>query len=471
MSSISNTGHSKSYDFDFSKPFAVQWGETRISEDPRLDAYEIQDQRIADWLNQKLPPLYADAIDIAAAAHCADRLSLRGTKKRGWGRDLRLKIPVRCLAVWQSAAVRDALFEALQFLTQDKWQIDFDQKGEDFRQSETQEHLFEPSEVQAVEVCLYSGGLDSFAGLAARIFDEPKNHYLCLSVTPNHRQRQRQREQLAFLHKELRAKITHIPVRYCLRDAEQRPQETTRRTRGFLFGIIGGVAALMAGSNTLHLYENGVGAINLPLDGSQIGIDNSRSVHPMTLQLLSRLLSLLGRQPFVIHNECLYLTKAEMCRHPAVKRVSSEIAHTFSCDGFPVRRRKFAQCGFCSSCLLRRQALEAAALADFDGNDYGCDLCLEGPFQPHHLRALRAMHYQSTRLLKALIAPDAWTVLCIEFPELRRVAETMAADATATDVRDRLIRLYERHVREWSAFSPLKHLQQQSPNSVSTCVV
>jgi 7-cyano-7-deazaguanine synthase in queuosine biosynthesis len=409
MSRVSNTEQSKSYDFDFCKPFAVQWGETQVSEDPRQDAYEIQDQRIADWLNQKLPPLYADAIDIAVAAHCADRLSLRGNKKRGWGRDLRLKIPVRCLPVWQSPSVRDALFEALQFLTQDGWQIDFDQKAGEFRQSETQEHLFELSEVQAVEVCLYSGGLDSFAGLAARISDQPKHHYLCLSVTPNHRQRQRQREQLALLHKELDTKITHIPVRYCLRDAEKHPQEPTRRTRGFLFGIIGGVTALKAGSSTLHLYENGVGAINLPLDGSQIGIDNSRSVHPITLRLLSRLLSLLGGQEFVINNECLHLTKAEMCRHSAVKRVSSEIAHTFSCDGFPVRRHKFAQCGFCTSCILRRQALEAASLADADGGDYGCDLRQEGPFQPHHLRGLRAMNYQSTRLLNALIAPNAWT--------------------------------------------------------------
>ena len=418
MSGISNTGHSKSYDFDFSKPFAVQWGETQISEDPRRDAYEIQDQRVADWLNQRLPPLYADAIDIAVAAHCADRLALRGTGQHGWGRDLCLKIPVRCLAAWQSAAVRDTLFEVLQFLSQDRWQIDFDQKAGEFRQSETQEHLFEPSEVQAVEVCLYSGGLDSFAGLATRVSEEPRRHYLCLSVTPNQRQKQRQREQLAFLHTEFATKVTHIPVRYCLREAEKHPQEPTRRTRGFLFGIIGGVTALMAGSNTLHLYENGVGAINLPLDGSQIGIDNSRSVHPITLQLLSRLLSLLSGQQFVIKNDCLHLTKAEMCRHPGVKRVSSEIARTFSCDGFPVRRHKLAQCGFCTSCLLRRQALEAAALADADGNDYGCDLRQEGPFQPRHLRGLRAMHYQSMRLLNALIAPNAWTALCIEFPRV-----------------------------------------------------
>jgi 7-cyano-7-deazaguanine synthase in queuosine biosynthesis len=471
MLRLQNGEQSKSYRLDFSKPFAVQWGETQTSSDLRSDAYDMQDQRIANSLSQKLPPLFADAIDIAAAVHCTDRLCIRGSKRSGWGRDLRLKIPVRCLPVWQSASMRDALFETLQFLTQDHWQIEFDQKAGEFRQSETQEHLFEGPEVRAVEVCLYSGGLDSFAGLAARISEEPHHHYLCVSVTPNHRQRQRQREQLAFLQSEFRARVTHIPVSYCVRDAERHPQEPTRRTRGFLFGIIGGLTALMVGSNTLHLYENGIGAINLPLDGSQIGIDNSRSVHPITLGLLSRVLSLLGSQEFVIKNGCFHVTKAEMCRHAAVKQVCRKIADTFSCDGFPVRRRKLAQCGFCTSCLLRRQALEAAALADSDGNDYGCDLRRDGPFQGHHLRALRAMDYQSNRLLNALIAPNAWAALCMEFPELRRVAEAITTDSAAIDVRNQLIRLYGQYVKEWGSFSALKHLNQQSPIPVSTSVV
>lgn len=461
----------KSYQFDFSKPFAVQWGEVQVSEEPCNDAYELQDKHIADALNQKLPPLYADAIDLAIAVHCVDRLSLRGTKKYGWGRNLRLRVPVRCFSVWQSASVRDALFEILQFLTQDNWQIDFDQKTGLFRLSESQEHLFEEYRDQSIEVCLYSGGLDSFAGLAARISTEPHHHYLCISVTPNSRQRQRQREQLAYLRREFGAKISHIPVNYCLRDAEKRPQEPTRRTRGFLFGIIGGVAALMAGTSTLHLYENGIGAINLPLDGSQIGIDNSRSVHPITLQWLGRLLSSLGGQDFAIQNECFYLTKAEMCRHAAVKRASLEIARTFSCDGFPVRRHKFAQCGFCTSCLLRRQALEAADLGTSDGDDYGCDLQQSKQFDSRQLRALRAMNHQSNRILNALIAPDAWTALCIEFPELRRVAESIAGNSSIDDVCKQLIRLYGQHVREWSSFSALKHLQQQSSTSLSTCVV
>ena len=471
MSQITNRQPIKSYKFDFSQPFAVQWGEMQVLKEPHNDAYDLQDKHIADALNQRLPPLYADAIDLAAAIHCVDRLSLRGTKRHGWGRNLRLRVPVRCLAVWQSAAVRDALFETLQFLTQDNWQIEFDQKMGPFRLSESQEHLFEEHQEQGVEVCLYSGGLDSFAGLTARISTDPHRHYLCVSVTPNFRQRQRQREQLAYLRREFGVSISHVPVKYCLRDAEKQPQEPTRRTRGFLFGIIGGVTALMAGTSTLYLYENGIGAINLPLDGSQIGIDNSRSVHPIVLHTLGRLLSSLGGHDFAVENECLFLTKAEMCSHPAVQRAAMAIAHTFSCDGFPVRRYRFAQCGFCTSCLLRRLALEAAGLATADSNDYGCDLRQVNRVESHQLRGLRTMNHQADRILNALIASDAWTALCIEYPELRRVAESMTGNSTINDVRDQLVRLYGQHVREWSSFSALRHLQHPSSTSLSTCVV
>lgn len=457
----------KAYSFDFaSSPYAVVWGETHSSTQHQ-DGYEIQDERIADQLSQKLPPLYADAIDLAVAVHCVDRLALRGNRKRGWGRRLRLNVPVRCPSFWQSASVRDALFESLQFMTQDQWEISFEQKNAAYRSAETQEHIFAPSDAQTVEVCLYSGGLDSFAGLTKRIAENPSHHFLCVSVTPNQRQRHRQREQLAALHKAFGPKITHLPVRYCLRDAEQHQQEPTRRTRGFLFQVIGGIAALMAGQNTLRLYENGIGAINLPMDGSQIGIDNSRSVHPVTLNLMSRLLALIGGHAFEIRNECAYLTKAEMCSDPSLQQVSSEIASTFSCDGFPVRRRKFAQCGFCTSCILRRQALEAASLAGLDSDDYGCDLKNEGTYQAHHLRPLRAMHHQSVRLLDALISSEPWLALTTEFPELRRIEESMSTDPT---IRSRMIRLYEQHVKEWSSFSALRRLQQ--PSTLETaCVV
>ena len=151
------------------------------------------------------------------------------------------------------------------------------------------------------------------------------------------------------MQKTFGTKVSHIPVDYWLLNAEKGRQEQTRRTRGFLFLLIGGVTALMTGQNKLSIYENGIGAINLPFDGSQIGIDNSRSVNPVTLKLISQLLSLAGGIEFSIVNHCLYQTKAEMCGTAAVAAVLAGIRSTFSCDGFPVRRRLFAQCGFCTS--------------------------------------------------------------------------------------------------------------------------
>jgi hypothetical protein len=103
-----------------------------------------------------------------------------------------------------------------------------------------------------------------------------------------------------------------------------------------------------------------------------------------------------GGKPFSIQNRCVYKTKAEMLREAAVARVRDIILQTFSCDAFPVGVRGRAQCGFCTSCLLRRSSLEVAGLAEADSNAYLQDWKLSS-FKPtrHHLRGLRAMDWQA----------------------------------------------------------------------------
>jgi len=96
-------------------------------------------------------------------------------------------------------------------------------------------------------------------------------------------------------------------------------------------------AALSAGTGHLYLYENGVGAINLPYERTPVGIPNSRSVHPRTLLLVSNFIQALTGRQFNIENPCVFQTKAEMCVHPAVQLMARSIPTTFSCDGFPVQ--------------------------------------------------------------------------------------------------------------------------------------
>jgi len=455
------------YSFDFTDATVVEWIATDVSSDSQNQRFILADEHISDSLHRAVPAIYADVVDVAAAIHFADRLSVRGSGNHGWARELKLKVPVRCLDQWLSAPLRDALFSALRFITQDHWQLDFYQRVNPGRSSETQEHLFTGQGDEDCEVCLYSGGLDSFAGLAAAVSRRPDSRFLCVSVTGNFRQRQRQREQLALLQRTFQTKVTHIPVEYRLVKAEQGRQERTRRTHGLLFLLIGGVAALIAGRSQLKIYENGIGAINLPFDGSQIGIDNSRSVNPITLFLVSRVLTLIAEKPFSIQNECLYLTKAEMCRDSAVKKAAVGIRSTFSCDGFPVRRRQYAQCGFCTSCVLRRQALEASAMSVHDADDYGCDLTTDRPFLSHHLRGLRAMNIQRARFEEAFRSSDPWTALTFAFPELRRAADALSVGENPGEVRARLIHLYQQHVEDWRNFSAVKNLESQPMLSVA----
>ena len=177
--------------------------------------------------------------------------------------------------------------------------------------------------------------------------------------------------------------------RYGLNRGDEYAQEPSRRTRGFLFLVFGGVTALMAKSSALYLYENGIGAMNLPYDRSQIGTDNARTAHPRVLREVGELLSLVTDRPFSVQNRCIYKTKAEMLQHPAITRVGEAIRLTFSCDGFPVRTKARAQCGFCTSCLLRRYSLEVAGLADLDSDGYLQDWKSQSfALSRHHLRGL-----------------------------------------------------------------------------------
>ena len=227
---------------------------------------------------------------------------------------------------------------------------------------------------------MFSGGLDSLAGTAASIFSAPKQHFVLVSAAPNIRQRFRQQQQVEVLRRKSGASILHVSIPYGIKDGDGYAQEPSRRTRGFLFLVLGGVVALSAGSAGPHIYENGIGAINLPYDQSQIGTDTAKAVHPRVLWQVAELLGLAVEKPFSIVNPCIYLTKAEMLCHPSVRQVLEALPLTFSCDGFPVRAEGKPQCGFCTSCLLRRFSLEIAGLDGFDAPN----ICGTGKRTPSH---------------------------------------------------------------------------------------
>lgn len=428
--------------------------------------YYLDDDLIARQFSQALSSLMADMVDVAVAVYLADRLALRGSHPSAdlsWKRRLSLKIPVRRWDVWSCTRVLPLLQETLNFLTEDSWEFEFCQRSNPGRPSERQSFLSFPANLDhPVNVGLFSGGLDSFAGTAKAIHANPEHHFVCVSGTPSSRLGQLQQEQIQHLRKVSTSTVRHVRVLYSLRFAQRVPQEPTRRSRGFLFLMLGAVAAICARANSLSVYENGIGAINLPYNRTTVDVANSKAVHPKTLLLFSRLVSVLTGKSFRVDNSCIFETKAEMVRHPAMARLCLTPLSTVSCDAFPVRKPGTAQCGFCTSCLLRRMALNCAGLGVKDVSGYAHELCSEGlrP-EPKTLKGLTAMDWQVQRLKSCLGTAGSWSSLVKEFPDLDQaeIALTRSSGLDPVTVREKLVNLYERHCHEWEKFPAARWLR------------
>ncbi len=451
--------------FDFTRADRVLWtygrrsGEREAAGTPA--GFFVDDAEIADQFSHTLEPLMADLVDIAVAVHMADRLAVRTIEFRGnWSRRLEARMCVRNPEFWTNSPLKERLQNLLAFLTEDIWTLTFILRRDSSRSSEIQIHLPLAKADGDVEVSLFSGGLDSFAGNAGQA-SECENHFVFVSGSPNPQQRFRQQQQVKMLRQELGRPIFHVCVPYGMHHGDEYAQEFSRRTRGFLFLILGGVTALSAGSSFLFLYENGLGAINLPYDESQVGTDNARAVHPTALREAAELLGLVGNKRFSILNRSIYKTKAQMLQHPGMTRVANGIPLTFSCDAFPVRTKGHAQCGFCTSCLLRRHSLETAGLAAFDSGGYLQDW-KSGSFKPtrHHLIGLRAMDWQVLRLNKCFAQHDPWRALCFDFPELRAVVNSLSFIGPQTPKQSEasMMRVLKQHTADWPSFSALQLL-------------
>ncbi len=83
--------------------------------------------------------------------------------------------------------------------------------------------------------------------------------------------------------------ICHVAVPFGLCKPEGSREEKSQRTRALVYLTLGVATALQAGTDTLWVYENGVGALNLPLDATQLGVDNYRGVHPRSLMMVEDL--------------------------------------------------------------------------------------------------------------------------------------------------------------------------------------
>lgn len=414
----------------------------------------IDDSQIAELLGRTVPPKVADLVEVAEAVQFVDRMNRRpGWLSAGesWSRELRLVIGVRQPERWRRAVVVEQLIELLTWLTDDVWDIEFTLRSGQARLSERLQFLFPfPFERNPSSIALYSGGLDSFAGLVLDVASG--TNPLLVSVVSNSRQDAAQSKTVAALQAASGATLHRVAIPSNLQGLAG--LEPTHRTRPVGFLTMAACIASMMDIRTIRVYENGVGAINLPCSRAQIGAQATKSMHPGTLNRAERLLSLILEHPIRIINPNQYRTKGEMCGKlphgllPAIRDAPS-------CDtAYAHRATKIPNCGHCTSCLLRRQALYSAGLEDYDNvsqyrtDALSVDFCGDG-----NTEALQAMLAQTARMDAALRSNNPWPRLVQEFPEILDAEEALTSNHTQLEeVRRELMHMYRRYVAEWSRF-------------------
>jgi hypothetical protein len=299
-----------------------------------------------------------DLLVTAAQVYAADTRISRATESEdAWTREIRIVVPVSDVARWNAAV--PVLERMLNFLTGDRWTIQFRPRPARFAQIVPQADLIVPP---FDGVSLFSGGLDSLIGAidqleAKRVpllvshAGEPavsKAQDDCFGPLKQHYAKppfERLRTWMAFPKKLVRSVAS----------------EESTRGRSFLFFALGVFAGAGLRSDfVLHAPENGLIALNVPLDTLRLGALSTRTTHPFYIARWNDLLGVLGI-PGRIENPYWDKTKGEMvrgCANPTLLKQLVPI--TLSCAS-PTKGRwqghGTQHCGYCLPCLIRRASL------------------------------------------------------------------------------------------------------------------
>ena len=452
-----------SYEYDFT---------THAGPKNRACGYWIKSECLSRAFCRPLPSRMADLLDVVMSVYAADRMSPRDFKGIGTGqRGICLRVGVRNPALWNSAKMAELLHNLLYWLSEDEWSVQFVEREAAPSRAESERFLFGFPPKQPVTVSLFSGGLDSLAGFASHSQPESGGSYALVSGYTQDRLAFQQRQQVRRIRSVWRerlastgAQLYHVAVPFGIRKSECCREEKGQRTRALVFLAIGVLTAILADTDTLKIYENGVGALNLPLNETQLGVDNYRGVHPRSLMMAEDVFELALGQVVHIENPCLFQTKAELCAALPIAGLADAICDTVSCDGFPQRTAQ-AQCGCCTSCVLRRQCLHIAGLREYDPiGGYRHDV-LDGQVRLKYrqLHGLEASKYQTHKLASCLALDSPWPSLAAAFPTLAATQAAIVArqGCSADELASHFLRLYRAYTKEWEAFPTNPKLSAQ----------
>lgn len=355
---------------------------------------------------EELTARQIDLIRIAAAVHITDGWALRRAADN-YLRSPTLEVEVLDAPFWSRPDTMPLLKACVDFLSGgDDWNFRFASARN--TRHDRQTCLFRGINDSAL-IALYSGGLDSAAGLAARLASEPGR--VAVPVTVRH---QMQKARLVdhhfqmLLRRGLTSRNDLIPFqvgafvrnRRVKRELGVRLREVTHRCRPFLFMTVAGLVADTFSAPEVEVFESGVGSVNLPLVGGPADYRTTRSTHPHFLRLVSSLLSHVNDAKVEYVLPFADRTKSEMAARLRDLGLEELARKSVSCILHPLRREGWQQCGHCPACVYRRQALITAGISE--PNAYAIDLfappASHRPISEKRLYSIRKFYQQIASL-------------------------------------------------------------------------
>lgn len=308
-----------------------------------------------------------DAMIVGLMVYIADmKISRRKQSQDSWTREITLSIPVYN-EQWQDYKM--VLERMLKFLTGNIWRLEFSKREMEFAEKDKEVCCNDKYRVAS----LFSGGMDSL--IAAINYMEQGQPTLLVSHAGEPRVRRWQTDLLQILN-ESYPEIPHENAYLwtSLSDIElpEADEDKNQRSRSFLFIAI----ALFAMSGTkncsrLLMPENGLIALNVPLDCTRIGSHSTRTTHPFYLKLWNEISqNLFG---ISISNPYWNKTKGEMAAECLNKdKLKVAIGKSFSCSSVNnanIRSGHAQHCGHCLPCIIRRAAMHHA-FGNYDPSEY-----------------------------------------------------------------------------------------------------
>lgn len=286
-----------------------------------------------------------DLLTVALSVAAADQACPRKKSPDGWTRDIQLEVALVDPGFW--VARKASLESALGFLTGDFWRLSFADGG--VRPLLHSRRRRRP--LAGDSVCLLSGGVDSLVGGIDSVFANRRPVFVS-QVARGDKERQRR------FAAALSPSLAHLQLGHGI--WVPGVAEKSQRARSIVFLAYGVLAASSLARHRegevvdLLVPENGFISLNVPLTSLRLGSLSTRTTHPLFMRRIQELfdscdLRVRLRNPYRLQ------TKGEMLSGCADQKLLETLVFDgTSCGRFA--RYKYAHCGRCVPCLVRRAA-------------------------------------------------------------------------------------------------------------------